>query len=60
LSRSSFGHTGFAGGSVWIDPERGAIYVLLSSRLDPMNDMNRIRRRFHELAAGLFAKEASR
>lgn len=58
LSAGSFGHTGFAGGSLWSDPARGAIYVLLSSRLDPMNDMNRIRRRFHREAARLFDQEA--
>jgi CubicO group peptidase (beta-lactamase class C family) len=50
LSRSSFGHTGFAGGSLWIDPEAGRIFVLLASRRDPSADMNRWRRRFHRLA----------
>jgi len=59
LSDGSFGHTGFAGGSVWSDPVRGAVYVLLSSRLDPMDDMNRTRRRFHGEAAQLFDLEAS-
>lgn len=59
LSSGSFGHTGFAGGSLWIDPERGAVFTLLSSRLDPMDDMNRTRRRFHELAADFFAMEAA-
>lgn len=50
LSRSSFGHTGFAGTSLWLDPEAGRVYVLLTSRLDPASDMNRWRRRFHALA----------
>lgn len=51
LSRASFGHTGFAGGSLWIDPEADRIFVLLSSRADPMDDVNRRRRRFHALAS---------
>ena len=51
LSPTAFGHTGFAGNSLWIDPERRRIYVLLGSRLDPATDMHRWRRRFHTLAA---------
>lgn len=54
LSRGSFGHTGFAGGSLWIDPGvsgRGRIFVLLSSRADPACDIHRWRRRFHTLAS---------
>ncbi len=50
LSPSTFGHTGFAGGSVWIDPEKGRIFVLLSSRIDPRADVHRWRRQFHSLA----------
>jgi CubicO group peptidase (beta-lactamase class C family) len=34
FSEMSFGHTGYAGGSVWIDPDRGLYVVLLTSRLD--------------------------
>jgi CubicO group peptidase (beta-lactamase class C family) len=57
LSRSSFGHTGFAGGSLWIDPQAGRIFVLLASRNDPSSDMNRQRRRFHRLAFDTILKE---
>jgi CubicO group peptidase (beta-lactamase class C family) len=54
LSPAAFGHTGFAGNSFWIDPQRGTVLVLLGSRLDPFLDMNRWRRRFHRVAtAGL-------
>jgi CubicO group peptidase (beta-lactamase class C family) len=49
LSSSSYGHTGFAGGSLWIDPEARRILVLLTHRTDPGNDMNAWRRRFHTL-----------
>jgi CubicO group peptidase (beta-lactamase class C family) len=35
LSPSSFGHTGFTGTSIWIDPERRLAIVLLSNRVNP-------------------------
>ncbi|MEN2283325.1 glycoside hydrolase family 3 N-terminal domain-containing protein [Algoriphagus sp. SE2] len=33
--KSSFGHTGFTGTSVWADPENDLIYVFLSNRVYP-------------------------
>lgn len=51
LSRASFGHTGFAGNSLWIDPEARRVFVLLSTRTDPSSDINAWRRRFHAAAA---------
>lgn len=50
LSPRSFGHTGFAGGSLWIDPETRRVLVLLTHRTEPSSDMNAWRRRFHALA----------
>lgn len=38
LSRDSFGHTGFTGTSVWIDPHRCLALVLLSNRVHPSRD----------------------
>jgi len=35
MSRRAFGHTGFTGTSLWIDPERGVFAVLLSNRIHP-------------------------
>jgi CubicO group peptidase (beta-lactamase class C family) len=35
LSPSSFGHTGFTGTSLWIDPGRKLAIVLLSNRVNP-------------------------
>jgi CubicO group peptidase (beta-lactamase class C family) len=35
LSDRSFGHTGFTGTSLWIDPERGLYLILLSNRVHP-------------------------
>jgi CubicO group peptidase (beta-lactamase class C family) len=53
LSRSSFGHAGFTGGSLWVDPERGRIYLLLAHRLSSAIDFNPFRREFHRLASEL-------
>jgi CubicO group peptidase (beta-lactamase class C family) len=50
LSPTAFGHTGFAGNSLWIDPEKHRVFVLLGSRLDPAMTMNRWRRAFHAVA----------
>lgn len=53
LSPSAYGHTGFTGTSVWIDPERDRILVLLTNRVHPCaapNAMQKIRGEFHRLA----------
>jgi CubicO group peptidase (beta-lactamase class C family) len=57
MSASSFGHTGFTGTSVWIDPERDRIFVLLTNRIHPeVRDIpfNEVRQRFHRAAAEAF------
>lgn len=41
FSPRSFGHTGFTGTSIWIDPERGLYVILLTNRVDPTRDNNR-------------------
>ena len=33
FSPNSFGHTGFTGTSVWVDPERQLVVVLLTNRV---------------------------
>jgi len=35
FSPRSFGHTGFTGTSIWIDPERSLFVILLTNRVDP-------------------------
>ena len=35
LGPAAFGHTGFTGTSIWIDPERRLVIVLLSNRVHP-------------------------
>jgi beta-N-acetylhexosaminidase len=41
FSASSFGHTGFTGPSIWIDPERDLYVVLLMNRVNPTRDNQR-------------------
>jgi CubicO group peptidase (beta-lactamase class C family) len=43
LSPRSFGHTGFTGTSLWIDPERGIYVVLLTNRVHPTRANEAIR-----------------
>jgi CubicO group peptidase (beta-lactamase class C family) len=52
MSERSFGHTGFTGTSLWIDPERRCYAVLLSNRIHPRRDNGgifRARHIFHNL-----------
>jgi CubicO group peptidase (beta-lactamase class C family) len=54
LSERAFGHTGFSGTSVWVDPETGTVYVLLGNRLHPGGrtpDLAPLRRGFNRLAS---------
>ena len=43
FSPGSFGHLGYAGTSVWIDPERDLIVVLLTNRVHPTRKNDKIR-----------------
>ncbi|WP_242107980.1 serine hydrolase [Luteimonas aquatica] len=43
FSADAFGHTGFTGTSLWIDPERELFVVLLTNRVHPTRENNRIR-----------------
>ncbi len=38
FSTSSYGHTGFTGTSIWIDPERQLFVILLTNRVHPSRD----------------------
>jgi CubicO group peptidase (beta-lactamase class C family) len=42
LSPRSFGHTGFTGTSMWIDPERKMFVILLTNRVHPTRENNAI------------------
>ncbi|MGI8787320.1 MAG: serine hydrolase domain-containing protein [Pyrinomonadaceae bacterium] len=55
LAKDSFGHLGFTGTSLWIEPETERICILLTNRTHarelPFANINAVRRRFHELAS---------
>ena len=54
VSPQTFGHLGFTGTSLWIDPVKERAFVLLTNRTHdhrlPFVNINPIRRRFHDLA----------
>lgn len=43
LGARTFGHTGFAGTSVWADPEKKIFVILLTNRVFPTRNNNKIR-----------------
>jgi CubicO group peptidase (beta-lactamase class C family) len=54
MSGSAFGHVGFTGTSLWIDPDRDRYYVLLTNRVcggGSSDAMQQVRRAFHETLA---------
>lgn len=40
----SFGHTGFTGTSIWIDPEKKIFVIFLTNRVHPTRDNNKIQK----------------
>lgn len=54
MSPESFGHNGFTGTSLWIDPIKDRIFVLLTNRTHahplPFVNINSVRRKFHDIA----------
>ncbi len=54
LSSSAFGHTGFTGTSIWIDPELDLFVVLLTNRVNTTRENSRhvaLRRAVHDAVA---------
>jgi len=41
-SSESFGHSGYTGTFVWVDPKYGLVYIFLSNRVFPSRENNRI------------------
>jgi CubicO group peptidase (beta-lactamase class C family) len=51
MSPRAFGHTGFTGVSLWLDPERDRYFVLLTNRAcgaGTLDEMRAVRRAFHD------------
>ncbi|MBI5474242.1 MAG: serine hydrolase [Ignavibacteriae bacterium] len=42
FSPNSFGHTGFTGTSIWVDPERNLAVILVTNRVHPMRANTKI------------------
>ena len=56
MSPTAFGHVGFTGTSLWIDPNRDRYFVLLTNRAcggGSLDDMRTVRRSFHDALAAL-------
>ena len=58
ISPSAFGHTGFTGTMVWVDPEADLVIVLLTNRVYPSREQRglydlRVREQLIDLALGL-------
>ncbi len=62
MSPESFGHNGFTGTSLWIDPVKERIFILLTNRTHnhalPFVNINSVRRRFHDLAVELLENKS--
>lgn len=63
MSPESFGHNGFTGTSLWIDPIKERVFVLLTNRTHdhtlPFVNINSVRRGFHDVAIELLDKKLS-
>jgi len=56
MSAAAFGHVGFTGTSLWIDPTRDRYFVLLTNRVcggGTLDDMRTVRRAFHDALGDL-------
>jgi serine-type D-Ala-D-Ala carboxypeptidase len=62
FSEISYGHTGYSGTSVWVDPEADLYVVLLTTRINYSNrrSFNRLRSDISTAAAVLFARQEQR
>jgi CubicO group peptidase (beta-lactamase class C family) len=63
-SRSTYGHTGFTGTCVWVDPDRDMVFVFLSNRVHPsaknwrLNTL-RVRQNIHQAVYDAFEPAAA-
>ena len=60
MSARAFGHTGFTGTSLWIDPDAGCYVVLLSNRVHPSRTgegIGEVRAAFHDAVMETLIKQ---
>jgi CubicO group peptidase (beta-lactamase class C family) len=57
FSEASFGHTGYSGSSIWLDPSEDLFVVLLTARLKYNNtrEFNQLRSELSSLSADIFS-----
>jgi len=63
FSPQAFGHTGFTGTSIWVDPARDLVLVLLTNRVHPTRENNRhvaLRRAVADMTVGIIDALAPR
>ena len=61
MSAAAFGHVGFTGTSLWIDPMRDRYFVLLTNRAcggGSLDEMRTVRRAFHDAFRGASGKDS--
>jgi CubicO group peptidase (beta-lactamase class C family) len=59
FSDTAFGHTGYTGTSIWIDPERDLFVILLTNRVHPTRENQKIgqfRRLVHDTIMEMLRK----
>ncbi|MHB8058089.1 MAG: serine hydrolase domain-containing protein [Desulfuromonadaceae bacterium] len=58
FSEASFGHTGYSGSSIWIDPKQDLFVIMLTNRLDYRNvrQFNQLRSDISTIAVAEFRK----
>jgi CubicO group peptidase (beta-lactamase class C family) len=61
---NTFGHTGFTGTAVWVDPELRLVYVFISNRVHPDPENKKIiqlgtTKRIHNVIYELLGRSAS-
>jgi CubicO group peptidase (beta-lactamase class C family) len=59
FSETSFGHTGYSGSSIWIDPEQDLFVILLTNRINYRNThvFNQFRRDVSTVASAVFRSQ---
>ncbi len=51
---AAYGHTGFTGTSIWIDPQRQLFIILLTNRVHPSRENSKIEQARREVAESVF------
>ena len=47
ISRNSYGHLGFTGTSMWVDPENNLVIIVLTNRVFPTRDKKDVNKRMY-------------